>query len=214
MSDAAAWVQAIGSVVAIGAAVWIAAHQHDSQVHRERAELENMKKALFHELANRVGRCCFDFEHPWHQHLEVLDAMKVFRLRKFVPEPPVIYPAVAPKIGTLEDDEAQAVIAFYIALAAWRRDIENNADEFQQQGNEDVDEVRIRHLALRLRETLEPGHRALNTLSRYVPDAKRIEIEALKDADKRWRQLHPNAGKPIRERITIMLNSTADFARR
>jgi hypothetical protein len=69
MSEAAAWVQAIGSVVAILAAVWIAAHQYDTQVHRERVEVENMKKALFHELVNRIGRCCFDFEAPWFAYL-------------------------------------------------------------------------------------------------------------------------------------------------
>jgi hypothetical protein len=178
------------------------------EIRRARAA-KNLAKALFHELANRVGRCCFDFEAPWRAYLQPQYEMNVLRLRKFVPEPPVIYPAVAPQIALLKADAAQAIIDFYIALAAWRREIENTADEFQHT-REGVDIGPVRLLARRLRRTLEPGERALEALARHVPAAAEIERNAMRDGDRLFPDAHPYAGKTVRERINLVLSANPE----
>ena len=96
---------------------------------RRAREKRILTESLYHELANRVARCCFDFESPWSRYWTQLDSTTEFWLRKFIPEPPVIYPAVASNISVLGAGAARTVIEFYIALAAWERDITNTADE-------------------------------------------------------------------------------------
>jgi hypothetical protein len=119
----------------------------------------------------------------------------------------VIYPAVAPQIALLRDDAAQAIIDFYIALAAWQRAIEAAADEARQHIRP-VPHGPVRLLARRLRRTLEPGRRALEALAADVPNAEEIERSALKVPDSLFPDRHPNAGKTVRERATLMLNGT------
>jgi hypothetical protein len=198
----AAWVQAIGSILAIVTAFLIAGHQHRVQLRRERSELTTMKKALFLELAKTAGRCCFDFEDPWGGYLQNPASMGEFRMRKFIPEPPVIYLAVAPRIGQLSDDAAQNIVAFYIARAAWARDLENVADALER-GN--ADSGTVGNLAKRLRQSLEPAQRALESLAPDVAGADEIDRNAMKDADKEFASVHPNAGKTFRERIALAL---------
>jgi hypothetical protein len=193
----------IGTAVGIYAAFLI-------EEYKRRREAKNTTRALFYELANRVGRCCFDFESPWAAFLSKHDPMSEFRLRKFLPEDPVIFPAVAPQIGLLDDSAAQAIIDFYTALAAWRRDLENIAD--QARGalaiGSDVGSGATQLLAWRLRETLEPGQRALEALAGQVAGAAEIERNAMRDADRRFAGAHPNAGKTFRERIQLILTAT------
>jgi hypothetical protein len=134
--------------------------------------------------------------------------MTVLRLRKFAPEPPIIYPALASQIGALTDEEAQAVINFYIALGAWRREVESVADEFQEHRQRLVDPERLSLLARRLRRTLAPGKRAIATLAKYVPAAEEVERNAMSDGDLLFPRAHPNAGKTVRERIDLILAAT------
>jgi hypothetical protein len=149
----------IGTLVGIYAVFLI-------EEYKRMREAKNTTRALFYELANRVGRCCFDFESPWAGLLSKHESMNEFRLRKFAPEYPVIFPAVAPQGAT--------------QLLAWR-----------------------------LRQTLEPGHRALEALARRVTGAADIERNAMRDADRRFAGAHPNAGKTFRERIELILSATA-----
>lgn len=177
---------------------------------RRSREVKILTKALFHELANRVGRCCFDFEDPWHRQLKSRDSMDELRLRKFLPEPPIVYPAVAKEIPSLGDDVIQTIVAFYISLAAWRRDLENMATAARASGFEKISGDVASFLALRLRQTLEPGRRALDALGRHVPNASEIERNAMRDGDQLFASAHPHAGKTVRERIHIYLKATED----
>jgi hypothetical protein len=178
---------------------------------RRREEKQQLEKALFHELANRVGRCCFDFEDPWSNYLTRPESMDVFRLRKFVPEPPVIFPSVGARIALLEDEAAQALIDFYVALAAWKRDLENTAEQaLAQPIPTTVNPSYVKFLARRLRQTLEPGQRALEALSKQVPGSEEIERNATRDGDRYFHWKHPNKGKLYRQRIEAARDATLD----
>jgi hypothetical protein len=174
------------------------------EVNRARRK-RNLTKALFHELINRAARCCFDYEAPWQPYLRAPPKMPAFQVRKFIPEPPVIYPSVAADLALLDDDAAKAIIDFYIALAAWRRDIENLVDEAHPRGLIDEDGMRL--LGMRLRQTLEPARRALEALTRGVANAPEIERDALNNLDAIFPDQHPNAGVPLRERLELAMKA-------
>jgi hypothetical protein len=171
-------------------------------------EAKNLAKALFHELARAAGRCCFDFEEPWGRYVNTPVQMAIFRALKFVPDPPVIYPAVAPQIALLKDEAAQAIIDFYFSLDAWRRDLENATAEYQRVGGMELTPKDVKFLAKRLQQTLSPGKRALEALAPDIAAADEIERNALKEPDATFADKHPNAGKTIRERIAILLGTS------
>jgi len=99
-------------------------------------QASELARALYEELANRVARCCFDFEEPWKKWIEAKNCgsndVSVMRLRKFTPVAPVIYPATAAQIALLGEDAPQAIIRFYVSLAVYQKDMENIADFCQQ----------------------------------------------------------------------------------
>jgi hypothetical protein len=172
---------------------------------RRHVEARQIAKALFHELANRAGRCCFDFEDPWRAYLQQPEEMAVYRLRKFAPDAPVIYLALAPQIGLLDDDAAQAIIDFYIAHAAWQREVETAVRQYAEVRT--VHPGAVEMLAERLRRTLLPAQRALAALARRVPAADTIERHAMKHGDSLFPERHPHAGKTLSERIALALKS-------
>lgn len=137
---------------------------------RKRRE-EVLVLSIFHELANRVARCCFDFENPWKAYHRQPQNMVISRLQRFAPDLPVIYPAVAEKIATFRSEAVQGIILFYVFLAAWQRDIECTADECKRQSHP-VPPEDVHRLARRLRQTLKPGHDILEKLSGQVPNAE------------------------------------------
>ena len=174
---------------------------------RSTREKERMTIALFHELANRVARCCFDFENPWKAYYRQPQNMDIARLRRFAPDPPVIYPSVAAQIATFRSDAIQSLILFYAFLAAWQRDIESTADECVRHSSAVLPD-HVRRLARRLRNTLKPGQDILEKLSGRVPGAEQIELDAIAELDRLFPEKHPNAGKPLRERISIALRES------
>lgn len=187
----------IGALLGIYPAFFIEEFKH-------RRELEQLAAAIHYELANRVARCCFDFENPWSKMLSSPQDIPVFRVRKFVPERPIIYPSAGVQIASLT--AAQAIIEFYFRLAAWERDIRNSADAFD---GARVPSDHVRFLANRLRETLEPGKRALDAVSESITNAEQIEREAIAESDRLFPEVHPNKDKTLRERIDLMLRETA-----
>lgn len=174
---------------------------------RRRRDTKTLARAIHCELANRVARCCFDFESPWKALLTQQTDMPAFRLRKFTPEPPIIYPAAAAQIAMLEG-AASAIIEFYIFLAAWRRDIENTVKEME---GSRANQSQLSPLAKRLRQTLRPGLDALQALRGQVPNAEQVERDAIAGLD-RLSKDHPNKGKSLRERIEIALSETEQSA--
>ena len=169
---------------------------------------ENLTVALFQEVVNRVAGCCYDFETPWKDfYLKPRDT-EVLRVAKFAPEAPVIYPAVASQIAALDRNAVRAIIHFYTFLAAWRREIQDVVARYSAAAALRVPQIDVARLASRIRMTLEPGYEALALLGPQVPDAEQIELEAIAVLDRLFPESHPNAGKPLRERIEIVLRET------
>ena len=94
-----------------------------------------------------------------------------------------------------------------MAHAAWQRDIQNIIDRSIRR-NVPISSISLQFLAARLRETLEPGAIALREIGTQVENADQVEREAMHRGDKRFKNVHPNAGMTIRQRIELILNAT------
>lgn len=169
------------------------------------AQARDLARALHAELSDRVARCCFDCEQPWHAYLNFDNyhpgQMDSVRLRKFSPVPPVIYPSTANQIAMLKGDAPQALIQFYYRLAAWERDIKSIATE-SENNKGGVAPEGVRLLAIRIHQTLAPGLRALEALSPMVERPERIERLALAGYDEGAE--HMQGHRSLRERIVAL----------
>lgn len=164
----------------------------------------DLARGLYVELSDRVARCCYDCEAPWQDYLQDSTPRRTFPsvdIRKFVPEPPVIYPSTAAQISILPGDAPQEVVQFYNRLAAWRRDLVNIADWADNAGVS-VRSEQVTLLAVRLFQTLRPGLRALEALAPMVPNHVQIEAQAIGALDRLMR--HAEEGS-LRERIGRLL---------
>jgi len=170
---------------------------------------KRMATAIFHELSNRVARCCFDFEAPWQQLRSTTTPMDISRLKKFAPIPPVIYPALAPHISIFNNDIGQTLIRFYIFLSAWEKDIQATAEEFESKKTP-VNPQDVHRLSSHLRRTLKPGKDALEGMAKsgLINNPEQIEAAAIIELDKLFPAAHPLSGKPLRERIQIALDTS------
>lgn len=170
-------------------------------------QARDLARALYEELADRVARCCFDFEAPWQTYAVRPEGMGTFRLRKFSPEPPIVFPATAGQLALLGNEAPQALIRFYYCLAAWKRDLDNIALEVTE-SNEALHPDVIRFLAIRLRQTLAPGMRALEALAPMVDGYTQIEATAISGYDELRNQ--PTT-QTLRDRIrTLITRGSAD----
>jgi len=133
----------------------------------------------------------------------------VFRLRKFLPDDPAIYQSAGAQIVLLKGVALTAIIQFYQFHAAWQRDVRNIADECQGEGKA-VSAAQVKFLARRLRQTLEPGLAALGEMAKQVLSADQFAADSIAAGDNLFPQDHPNAGKPLRERIRLILEKTND----
>jgi hypothetical protein len=68
--------------------------------------------------------------------------MGVFRLRKFMPDDPLIFRSAGAQIVLLKGNAPARTIQFYEFLASWQRDIRNTAEEYQGKPI-DADQVRV-----------------------------------------------------------------------
>lgn len=170
---------------------------------------KRMATAIYQELANRVARCCFDFESPWIHYRSTREEMEIPRLKKFAPIPPVIFPALSPHIAMFNNDIGQALIRFYIFLTAWEKDIETTTQQFESI-RQNVRPTELHRLARRLRNTLDPGKAVLEGIAKsgLVENPEQIELAAIADLDKLFPDAHPQKGKPLRKRIQIALDES------
>lgn len=188
----------IGAIIAI-VAVLIA------DAVKRPAQARDLARALHAELSDRVARCCFDCEHPWHAYLDSDNyrpgEMDSVRLRKFSPVPPVIYPSTASQIAILRGNAPEALIQFYYRLAAWERDISSIAAE-SQDNTGGVAPKAVHLLAIRVHQTLAPGLRALQALSPLVDGPEGMENLAIAGYDEGAE--HAQRHRPLRERIMAL----------
>ncbi len=190
------------------------------RVAREQAadSVDALARALHVELSEFVARCCFDFEFPWGQYLKEKHAageMDHFRLNKFVPASPMIYEATASQIARLNGTAPQCLIQFYYRVAAWRRDAANMADRLRVRDAErqsalphrppilPIEDARV--LASRLKETLEPGFKALVALGELVDKPEDTENAAIEAHDRISRRGLIVSEISLRKRIAMLL---------
>jgi len=148
---------------------------------KERQRARDLGRVLYVELADRVARCCLDFHTTWRAYLgdERFAAERdAFDLRKFIPAPAIIFPATASQLAILGSAVPQTLIRFYYCLAAWGRDLENRAADAQRDNNRNAEPAELRTLANRLRETLDPGLRALEAFAGLIEARERVAIDA------------------------------------
>ena len=158
-----------------------------------------------------MARCCFDYEAPWQSYLSIgVPGSSSFRLRKFSPEPPIVFPAVASQLAILEGGAPQALIRFYYCLAAWKRDVDNLASEIHVNGGALTSDG-CQFLAKRLKQTLRPGLNALEILGRRVEGWERIDAAAIAGYDEYGD--HASTGRTLRERLSIGVLRSLSAAR-
>jgi len=169
-----------GALVAIAAQLTIEAGKRADRI-------QDVAGSLYHELANRLARCVFDFEKPfekWGNHRDVGDAeVDVLRLRRFMAIAPTIYPAIAGEISLLAPNAGQAIINFYARFEIYRTDMEALAKDCELRELTFVPPKHVAILAGRLKRTLRPGLQALRALAALVPNHKQIDAEAIGDLD-------------------------------
>lgn len=172
---------------------------------RRRTQMRDLARALHVELADRVARCCFDAEAPWNAWLEIhghgSSVVNSFRLRKFIPENPIVYLSSAAQLALLGHDAAQALIKFYYRLAAWRRDLENIAAKSDDYENVETNDLQL--LARRLRETLRPGLMALEAMEPLLEGNDAVEASAIAGYDDYRADAKPTHG--LRNRLRALI---------
>lgn len=155
-------------------------HDRKRHEHEKLQQVHNLARSLHAELADRVARCCYDFEAPYKAYyFKTPDKPRdSFAIRKFVPAPPVIYPAIAAQISILGNQAPTAVIQFYFRLAVCQRDFESIAARVHdEKRGASIDELRM--LTDRLWQALAPGLKALQTLGPMIKEHEEIENSAL-----------------------------------
>jgi hypothetical protein len=97
---------------------------------------------------------------------------------KFRPVDPVVYPAVASKLGLLNPEAVFPILQFYFRLDALRREIDVLLTDEIYDSETKFAKVRrrLRLITTRFREALQPGRLALEKLN--VVDAARVEDAA------------------------------------
>lgn len=185
----------IGALVGIIPVFWI------DETKRQR-EAQNLALAIYQELANRVARCCYDFEIPWCALLQKPTQRQVFDVRKFYPVTPVVYQSAGVSIAILDRAAIQKVIIFYVFLEILGRDLESISSNAQQE-KQRVSVADVKIIAERLRRTLAPGLAALEALAPSVKGAADIDAEAIRQLDANIP--HPHHDKSLRERLQIAI---------
>lgn len=189
----------VGAMLALGATYYVERWK--------RAQLRNdLAVALYHELAVRVARCCYDFEAPWADYWEGGTSLDRFGAGKFAPEVPAIFAANADKIALFGEDVPSALMSFYFRLGVLRRDIENLRADTRDHSNLTPGAVRV--IGSRFAAALSPGLRALDALAPSVANTSKIEADALDTFDSAIRR--KRATKTLRDLLDAMITKAAE----
>ncbi|WP_338692446.1 hypothetical protein V5279_40855 [Bradyrhizobium sp. 26S5] len=156
----------LGSAISFGAVTY-----HDNR--RQKQEIEAMRASLYAEIVDRVARCANDYIEPWRNW----GARKIVSEdAKFMPSLPLVFSAVAGKLGLLDADILLAVTQFYFRLSVLRDAIELVS------GTPDTSEAircqRVEMIQRRLLSCFDPAIRSLKLLD--VPDWQKFDLEAAK----------------------------------
>lgn len=173
---------------------------------RRRKECKGVATALYHEVANRAGRCAHDYIEPWRhpfgeatkQGVRSIEGRPVPEVVKFLPQDPVTYPRLAEKLALVDDEAHARLIDFYYHHHAWGRDLKNYIDKGYQREqnvskalreNEGVGSIaateifewkakQARFLAEeRMRRVLFSGQKSLEPLRKIIGGNKAFKID-------------------------------------
>lgn len=117
-ADWAAWVQAIGSVLAILVAVGVAWHQTESQRHRdekrEAGEARAILKCLRADMESHLEQVSTGFAPILHATDDGAPVLSIFPISE---DPFSMYNAMLPRLGLIQDDELRSQIVRSYAAA-------------------------------------------------------------------------------------------------
>lgn len=117
-SDTAAWVQAVGSVVAIGVAVWLPHRQHKQDLEREKQREQEEVRSMLNSLRDEMSNLWDAFETKIGQDLANSQAGTAFEYFWPAPDRPfVIYDACVDRVGKIQDDRLRQLIIITYARA-------------------------------------------------------------------------------------------------
>jgi hypothetical protein len=166
-------------------------------------ESNDIAVSLHAEIADRAARCLNDYLAPWSKFEQPdydQEAVPEFSwVGKFRPVDPVVYPAVASKLGLLKPDALFAVVQFYFRLRAVQREIDGILSDQKFAEEKEFKKVRRRLVlvARRFHATLEPASLALFKLSSGF-DGSHVEAAAI-EAYGYVREKR----KPLREQLQV-----------
>jgi hypothetical protein len=167
----------VGAILALGASTYIEKQKREQLV-------ADLSVALYHELANRVARCCFDFEEPWSGLWTTPRNRGVFEVTKFIPQPPTVFDSNADKLTLLGPQIPAAMMAFYFRLWVLGRDIEALCKTEVEPATSALGYGPVTIIASRFGATLAPGLAALQALGEKVDGFKDIDAAAWDTFDK------------------------------
>jgi hypothetical protein len=147
---------------------------------RRRIEAKEVSDSLYNEIADRSARCLNDYIHPlsgFEKGERQAEDMRTSRLTKFRPVDPVVYPAVAGKLGLINTEALFPIIQFYFRLDAVRREIDYIVEDFDHDIDlAATDAARMQRVVGRFQETCGAALEALEKLN--VESAHQIDAAA------------------------------------
>jgi hypothetical protein len=140
---------------------------------RRQNETKDVTESLYNEIADRAARCLNDHLKPWCGFQT--EEFKRSRVAKFRPVEPVVYRAVAAKLGLLPVTTVFWVLRFYYTLDAIDREIDDVIRDFKH--DKVIGQDRASLVAQRFRESLRPALEALERLGVGVSNHAEIDRE-------------------------------------
>jgi hypothetical protein len=166
----------LGGVIGLFSAWWL-----DRQ--RRVQEIADLKASIYAEIADRAARCVSDYLVPWRDRkVTGGKPLSAEWVGKFRPMNPVVFTAIAGKLGRFDAEALIAVTQFYFRLEALSQALDSLRAECERRENlsellsvKPGDDGRVAVIVTRLRSCFEPALRALKSLD--VPKAAEVDKE-------------------------------------
>ena len=184
---AAGLIGGAAALLAAGVAAWVAFAGIQEQLAEEREreerlraqEIAALKASIYSDIADRAARCLNDYISPWRDLRSDDRWLTAERVEMFRPATPVVYPAIAGKVGLLKAEVLVPVTQFYFRLDALSHAIESLIGILRQQPVtptlESLRQLRVKDIKERLQSCCKPAANALERLA--VPEADAIHRE-------------------------------------
>ena len=142
---------------------------------RRKSDARDVSESLYNEIADRAARCLNDHLVPWC-HFEKTGSMTSARVARFRPTEPVVYRAVAGKLGLIPPTVLFSVLQFYYRLDVINREIDDIKRDYEHKAEVEVGRARL--VAQRFQQSLAPALEALEKLGGAVRNSSEIDQQA------------------------------------